>query len=240
MRILLGRKKSPHRDLEKAIGYGFTKTALLVSALTHRSYRFEHRDVTDDNQRLEFLGDAVLAFAAAAHLYEEMKETDEGVLTSIRSQMTSGRSLSQIAREIDMGRFLRMGKGEELSGGRDRASNLEDALEAVLGAAYLDGGSKAVRKIFKTLFVPRIERLSGDVFEDNPKGRLQEYAQRHWRRSPQYRIAERKGPPHAMIFTAEVVLDGEVRGRGEGLNKQQAEAAAAMSALQKYVKDFRK
>ncbi len=233
--MIIGRKKNPYRDLEKKIGYKFRKTSLLDMALTHRSYRFENDDVDRDNQRLEFLGDAALAFATAAYLYKKMDDIDEGAMTSFRSQITSGKALSKIAKDLDLGRFVKVGRGEEKAGGRTRLSTLEDALESVVGAVYLDGGIKAVEKIFKRVFVPIIENLSLDVWADNPKGKLQEISQRKWRKGPLYRIAAKKGPPHAVVFTVEVLLNGKVAGVGKGPNKQTAEAHAAKNALRKGV-----
>ncbi|MDD4872098.1 MAG: ribonuclease III [Kiritimatiellae bacterium] len=231
MLLSLRRRKNPFKELEKSIGYDFRRINLLETALMHRSFRFENSGITSDNQRMEFLGDAVLGFATAAHLYEKHNESDEGDLTSFRSQTTNGQVLAEIARSIDLGAHIKMGKGEENSGGRKRESNLADALESVIGAAYLDGGLKAVQKIFDRLFVPMLENLSGDVWEGNPKGKLQELSQRKWKCSPHYRIISKEGPPHATIFTVEVILDDGITGVGRGRNKQEAEAQAASEAL---------
>jgi ribonuclease-3 len=230
---VIGRRKNPYRELERRLGYGFGKRRFLETALTHRSFRFENEGINVDNQRLEFVGDAALGFAAAAYLYGKFRSEDEGVLTSFRSQITSGKALAGLGKEIDLGAFLRMGKGEEQSGGRKRSSNLADAMEAVIGAAYLDGGMKAVNRIFKKVFVPRLTRLSGDVWAGNPKGRLQEYCHHKWQKGPKYSVVSREGPPHALVFTAEVVLGNGTKARGKGSNKQEAEAHAARAALKK-------
>ncbi len=229
--MLIGRRRSPYRKLEDDIGYSFSKVARLEGALTHRSFRFEASDVGIDNQRAEFLGDAVLGMVTAEYLYEKFEDKDEGVLTSLRSQITSGKALAALARDIHLGDHIRLGKGEEQSGGRRRPSNLADALEAVLGAAYLDGGIKAVQKIFRKIFVPSLERLSGDVWAENPKGRLQDWAQRRWRSSPWYHVSGKEGPPHAVIFTVEAVVGNKVLGVGRGRNKREAETRAAIAAL---------
>ncbi|MDI6775016.1 MAG: ribonuclease III [Verrucomicrobiota bacterium] len=213
------------------IGYRFRKRAYLEMALMHRSFRFENETIGMDNQRLEFLGDAVLGFVAAEHLFARFREMEEGGLTALRSRMTSGKMLARLAREIRLGEHIKIGKGEEKTGGRARSSNLEDALESIIGAAYLDGGMKAARKIFDRLFVPHTAGLNEDVWAGNPKGELQEYAQRVWRRSPQYRIATREGPPHAVVFTAEVTVTERLRGLGKGRNKQEAEVEAAKHLL---------
>jgi len=226
-------RRNPYSVLEKRLGYRFRNKKLLESALVHRSFRFENKDVDEDNQRLEFLGDAVLGHVAADYLYRTYHDQDEGVLTSYRSRITSGEALAAIARDIGLGEFVKIGHGEERSGGRERASNLEDALESVIGAASLDGKVKAVEKIFKQLFIPCVESLSEDIWEGNPKGKLQEHSQKLWKTSPQYRVTETQGPAHAAIFKVEVVLTDGTCGKGEGSSKQSAERAAAHEALGK-------
>lgn len=223
---MIGRKQ-PFRELEKHIGYRFRKKRLLEAALTHRSFRFESAETTGDNQRLEFLGDAVLGFVTAAHLYREFSESDEGVLTSFRSQLTSGRALGRIGKQLGLGAYLRVGKGEARSGGQSRRSNLADALEALIGAAYLDGGLKAAETVFRKVLLPEVDALSGDVWRDNPKGKLQEWTQRRWRSSPRYRLKEKHGPAHAAKFTVEVVIEDGRSAVGTGTNKQAAESDAA-------------
>lgn len=226
---MIGRRK--YKGLEKLLGYKFKDQDLLETALTHRSYRFENDDIYSDNQRLEFLGDAVLDMLTAEHLYERYPDDDEGVLTSFRSQVTSGKALADLGAVLELGSFLLMGRGEESSGGRKRSSNLADALESVFGAAFVDGGIKAVNKIFKKVFVPCIDRLSGDVWADNPKGKLQEYSQRRLKTSPLYHILSKEGPSHACSFTVEVVLSNGLKGMGVGVNKREAEVAAARDIL---------
>ena len=169
-----GGGRRPYKELEQQLGYRFRRVGFLKTALMHRSYRFENAGVSEDNQRLEFLGDAVLGCLSAGFLYDKHADHDEGKLTSFRSQITSGKALAECAGGLDLGRFLMIGTGEINSGGRERSSNLADALEAIIGAAYLDGGMKAARKVFNRLFVPMIDRLDGDVWADNPKGKLQE------------------------------------------------------------------
>jgi ribonuclease-3 len=229
---LLGLNRDTLRRLEKTLGYRFRNRALLKMALTHRSQRFESAGVDVDNQRLEFLGDAVLGFVTAAYLYETRQDKDEGVLTALRSRVTSGKALATLARTIDLGTYLLVGKGEERSGGRERESNLTDALEAILGAVYLDGGTRGFDKVFARLFRPLIEGLGDDVWHGNPKGRLQEYAQAEWRSSPSYHLVSSQGPAHAATFTVEVEVNGRRCGRGEGRSKQDAERLAATVALE--------
>ncbi len=231
-------RKNEYKDLEKRLGYRFRDKTLLETALLHRSYRYENDDVYTDNQRLEFLGDAVLGFLTADHLYERYPDDDEGVLTSFRSQVTSGKALADLASSIDLGEHLKIGKGEEGSGGRTRASNLADALESILGAAFLDGGKKAADKIFKKLLMPCVDSLSGDVWADNPKGKLQDYTQRKMKSSPKYSIVGREGPPHATVFTVEATLTNGDCSRGTGGNKQEAETEAAKKMLENIEDDI--
>lgn len=205
----------------------------MEAALTHRSFRFENTGTAVDNQRLEFLGDAVLGFLTAAFVYRKHESRDEGVLTTLRSQTTSGKALSRVARDIGLGEVVLLGAGEERSGGRKRPSVLADALESVIGAAYMDGGIKGAEKIFRKLFVPHLNELSGDIWAQNPKGKLQEYSQRHWKRSPVYRVVERVGPAHSTLFSVEVCLTDGRRGIGHGQSKQDAESSAASDLLRK-------
>jgi ribonuclease III len=230
LKRLFGGRRSEQK-LEKAIGYRFRRPALLEMALIHRSHRYENPGMAADNQRLEFLGDAVLGLLAAAHVYEKFADRDEGMLTTLRSQMTSGQALARVAAALELGRHLKMGKGEEQTDGRNRPSTLADALEAVIGAAYLDGGMRACQRIFRVLFLPATGGLEDDHWASNPKGKLQEYCQRRWKCGPQYRLIRREGPAHATQFTVEVLVQGEPQGLGTATNKQDAEAEAALEAL---------
>ncbi|MFO7536271.1 MAG: ribonuclease III [Kiritimatiellia bacterium] len=227
-------KTNPYRDLEKALGYTFRSKDRLAQAFLHRSFRFEKGgDAGDDNQRLEFLGDAVLGLVAAATLFAQFPDKDEGLLTAMRSRLTSGAALAELARKIDLGSRLKLGKGEEQTGGRQRSSNLADTLEAILGAAYLDGGLKAPEAIFHHLFVPHLEL--GDEAEAgaNPKGRLQQICQQRWKISPFYVILSEEGPRHAREYLVQVRAGEQELGRGSGSSKRAAETAAALEALAK-------
>jgi ribonuclease-3 len=225
---ILGRRTTA---LEKALGYTFRNLRLLDTALVHPSYRCENAEVGEDNQRMEFLGDAVLGMLAADYVYRKHRHGEEGLLTTLRSRITSGKALAEMSHSLGLGEKLKLGKGEEKSGGRRRPSNLADVLEAVLGAAYLDGGCKAVEKIFARLFVPILECCGDDVWSDNPKGCLQDLAQRVLRKSPSYRIAREEGPSHRKTFTVQVTIGGTVWGHGSGPSKRAAEADAASDAL---------
>lgn len=206
--------RSPYRPLEKKLGYRFSRRRHLETALTHRSFRFESPDVASDNQRLEFLGDAALGLLAGAYLYEKFPDFQEGDLTRVRSQLTNTRTLARIAASIDLGQFLRLGRGEQQSGGQHRSSNLSDCLESVIGAAFIDGGLKAVKKIFHHLFAPEVEAAARDIWGENPKGALQEVSQRRWKASPRYRTVREEGPAHEKTFTVEALINGQVVGTG--------------------------
>lgn len=222
---------NPYRTLEKEIGYTFRRRSLLEVALTHPSFRYEARASLPDNQRLEFLGDAALGIAAAAHMYRAYPEYEEGELTRLRSIVASMRALADIASGIHLGDYLRLGRGESQSGGQRRASNLADALEAVLGAAFLDGGLPAIHRIFRKLFQPRLAALALQGSTDNPKGALQEWSQARELGNPRYRVVHETGPAHAPTYTVEVSVHGRVLAIGCGANKREAESAAAASAL---------
>lgn len=232
--MLLGlRKPNPYRELEKRLGYKFDNRDLLEMALLHRSYRFETKDIVTDNQRLEFLGDAVAGFLVAAHLYRLHRDGDEGILTELRSRATSGKALAGIAREIGLGDFVRLGKGEERAGGRLRETLLADGMEAVIGAAYLDGGVKAAEKIVVKLLIPLVGEAPQEDWEENPKGKLQEISQRLYGRGPEYRCISEEGPAHQKQFTVEALVGGALLGQGQGASKRAAETDAAAMAVRK-------
>ncbi len=218
-------------ELQSVTGYTFQDSELLQTALTHRSFRFENKDVECDNERLEFLGDAILGFLAAAFLYRTFHEYPEGVLTSLRSRVTSGSALADYAGDIELGECLRMGQGEARSGGRQRRSNLANVFEALVGAAYLDGGMEAAQGIFDKLVAPHITTQDVDAWTANPKGRLQEYSQARWKRSPTYRVIGSEGPPHNTRFTVQVTLEDGSFAIATGGSKQEAQSQAASELL---------
>jgi len=224
---------NPYRALERKLGYRFKRKKWLTAALMHRSFRFEREGIRMDNQRLEFLGDAALGLVAGEYLFDQFEEIQEGTLTCLRSRMTNGKALAAVGRAIELGEQLKLGKGEQKTGGHYRDSNIEDALEAILGAAYLDGGVKAVRKIFETVFVPFIDIQPDDVWSDNPKGRLQSLAQKYYRANPSYRIVAQHGPAHARVFTVDVGIKDQPLGSGQGPTRREAEQSAAAEAVSK-------
>ena len=214
--------------LEKRVKYRFKKKALLEAALTHPSFRYETPESESDNQRLEFLGDAVLGLLAADVLMERNPQAAEGELTQLKSAISSGIALASAARVLGLGEHLRLGKGEAASGGADRDSNLEDALEALLGAVWLDGGLKAARKFFERNIFQCLEN-AGPVL-NNPKGILQEYAQKKGYAVPEYKVTEASGPDHARRYCVEVTVSTYAY-RGEGTSRREAEKMAAEKAV---------
>lgn len=221
-------KQRAFKTLEKRIKYRFKKPALLEAALTHPSFRYENPEAAADNQRLEFLGDAVLGLLAADLLMTRNPQAAEGELTKLKSAVTSGAALAAKARSIGLGEHLRLGKGEAASGGADRGSNLEDSLEALLGAIWLDGGLKAARKFFENHIFQAAENSEPVI--DNPKGMLQEYAQKKGYPVPGYQMLEASGPDHARRYCVEVTVSTYAF-RGEGTSRREAEKMAAEKAV---------
>ncbi len=215
-------------ELMKTLGYQFRDPALLRRALTHPSMG------ADDNQRLEFLGDAVLQYIMSDILYASHPKDREGQLTHLRALLVCEAALSQVARTLHVGEALLMDRGEELTGGRDKPSVLCDAMEAILAAVYLDGGLDAARKIVLR-FWPKPEDVKRPM--QDSKGALQEYLQQDSGDAPTYEIVSQEGPPHDRTFEAAVYRYGVELARGVGKTKKQAEQAAALTALQKIRKD---
>ena len=217
--------------LQQALGHQFADTGLLARALTHPSYVNEHPEHEEgDNQRLEFLGDAVLDFVTAGWVFREHPGFDEGRMTRLRAALVRTDTLADLAREVGLSGVLLLGHGEEESGGSDRDANLCDAFEAVVGALYLDGGLDAVEQFVGPLIASAAERILASATDWDSKSRLQEWSQAELGVTPRYGIASEKGPDHAKTFEAEVWLGSRVAGRGTGRNKQAAEQRAAQAA----------
>lgn len=227
------RLESPRRmdTLETILGHTFRNPALLQLALTHASVGYENQRPQPDNQRLEFLGDAVLQLALSDLLYRQLPQADEGVLTKARAQLVSTKALARIARRIGLGSHLRMGRGEEANGGRDRDSSLADTLEAIAGAIHLDSGSSAAQRFAEHLFTNDLAALLHGSFESNPKGQLQELIQSVSISPLVYQIVSECGPDHAKNFIATVSWRGTMLGTGNGRSKKEAEVQAAQAAL---------
>lgn len=201
---------------------------LLVLALTHRSYAYEHGGLAH-NERLEFLGDSILGQAVTVMLYNEHPDLDEGELAKRRASLVSSVALAEVARSIDLGRFLRLGKGEEQTGGRDKSSILADTVEALIGATYLDLGGEVATDLVLRLIRPLLEDPERFGAAMDPKTSLQELAARLGRGLPNYQVVD-SGPDHSKRFHATVLLSGVRIASGEGSSKKQAEMAAALEA----------
>lgn len=218
--------------LLKKIGYTFQNIALFHTAMTHSSYANEHRDKhLHHNERLEFLGDSVLGFVTADYLFNHFRDLPEGQLTKLRAAVVCEQTLYEVAKELGIDKEIKLGHGEENSGGRRRPSILADATEALLGAIYLDGGIEPARK-FVLDFVPRKteEARKGGVFKDY-KTILQEIVQKNRQETLEYRLAKESGPDHDKKFTMELLLNSNVFAQGVGRSKKEAEQLAAKEAL---------
>jgi ribonuclease-3 len=226
-----GYYKAHMHPLEHFIGHSFRDPALLQLALTHGSVGYENQRTHADNQRLEFLGDAVLQLALSHLLFQRLPQGDEGVLTQARAQLVSTKALARIARRIGLGTHLHLGRGEEINGGRERESTLADAMEAVAGAIHLDSGSDAAHQFAARLFAEDLEALSRGPLDANPKGQLQELIQSVGVEPPHYEIVSSEGPDHAKNFISSVSWQGTELGRGSGRSKKDAEVQAAQAAL---------
>lgn len=224
--------RSIMNPLEERMGYKFRNGLLLAEALTHPSISLERKDYPFDNQRLEFLGDAVIQVVVTEHLFRMFPDFSEGRMTKLRTRIVSRMALNARALALDLGSFLMMGRGEESSGGRERASTLADAFEAVVGAIYLDGGFEASRIFLLRQMEETFADLVSQPEEINPKGILQEVLQSISPNAPEYELLSQTGPEHSKRFVCRVVWNGQELGRGEGLSKKEAQVAAAASALE--------
>ncbi len=214
------------------LGLRFSNHLLLDRALTHRSYLNEHPEALEDNERLEFLGDAVLDFLVGAWLYNRFPEMREGELTRLRSALVRTEQLADFAFQMDFGRVLHLGHGESQAGGRKRIALLCAAFEAVVGAIYLDGGFDAVRRFIEPLLDPAAQRILSTHQDQDSKSLLQELVQGKGYSAPIYRTTRTSGPEHMKTFEVEVLVDDRVYGRGVGLSKQAAAKVAAHNALE--------
>jgi len=219
------------RTLESVLGYQFKNPQLPLQALTHKSFSNEQSEGALHNERLEFLGDAVLELAISEWVYHHYPDIPEGGLTRIRSEVVSEVGLAAIARQIRLGKGLRLGKGEEKSGGREKPSLLSDALEALLGAVYCDGGFTAACRAVEKIFVEAIENTARSRYGTDYKTCLQERLQASYGRLPEYLLTRVTGPDHERIFAMEVRFDGKLLGSGSGPTKKRAEQQAAAAAL---------
>ena len=218
-------------ELEERLGHAFRDGALLRTALTHSSYANVNRAAESCNERLEFLGDSILGLTVAEHLYRRFPRMPEGRMTRLRAELVCEQSLYRVAQSLGLGEHLRLGRGEEHSGGRDRPSILSDAVEALIAAIYLDAGMDKAAVFVRRCLLEGLD--AGERGEGvDSKTALQELVQERQGQPPVYRMVGEEGPDHAKTFTVEVLIDGRVAGRGSGRSKKEAERAAAESVLE--------
>lgn len=222
--------------IERRIGYHFQRPHLLNEALTHKSFVNENRAKDRrQNERLEFLGDAVLSLIISEHLAADLPHCTEGALSKLKARLVSESSLAKAAKRLELGTLLRLGKGEELSKGREKHSLLADALEALIAAVYLDGGLDASRAFTLRIFdqeLQAIRKVNGESGLEDYKTHLQELCQKRFDTLPRYVTVRESGPDHRKTFEVELLIRGEVKGSGRGLSKKEAEQMAAKQALE--------
>ncbi len=228
-----------NHKLELLLGYKFKNEDMLMDALTHRSFAYENSDLpnVEDNERLEFLGDAVIGLAISHFLWFKFPHYTEGELSRLRSALVNEKELARVAERWNLGEFIRLGKGEEQTGGRKKSSILAGAVEAVIGAIYLDGGWQAVLDVVEKQIIPLLPAFSLDdpirEIKWDYKTKLQEWMQAQFKKTPVYRLDREEGPDHDKVFYVSVLLDNEVLARGRGRSKKEAQQNAAQVA---YVK----
>ena len=215
-----------YTDIENIIGYRFKNKDFLQEALTHKSFAGERRNVKH-NERLEFLGDSILGAVVADYIYNQCPHVEEGVLSKIKSNLVSRRNLYVWGKQMDLGRFMLLSHGEICTGGRERDSIISNAVEAVLGAVYLDGGYPAAESVI----LPWVHTQALTQDAQDYKSILQEFLQKRGPQTPVYEVVQTVGPEHDKVFTVQVSLSGRVLGSGKGHNKKSAEQAAAQNAL---------
>ncbi|MGB2814574.1 MAG: ribonuclease III [Dehalococcoidales bacterium] len=226
-------------SLQESLNVRLINPSLLEQALIHSSYLNEYPGtVPASNERLEFLGDAVLGFIVAEKLYQNSPGLAEGEMTRIRSALVRGETLAQIARSLKLGDYLYLGKGEEAGGGRQKPANLSGALEAVIAAIYLDRGLAVTRKLVLGWLAGELQEVVGRGKGVDYKSKLQEMIQSEYHSSPSYRTIQSAGPDHDKLFTVEVMIGDKVLGRGAGKSKKLAETKAARDALERFNRNF--
>jgi ribonuclease-3 len=219
-------------DLEAALGFVFEDKSLLQRALTHRSFLNENTHLPWlDNERLEFLGDAILSFVTAEYLYNHFPEMKEGDLTSLRAALVRGETLAEYARQFELGAYLLISRGEEAAGARSRVALLAASFEAVIGALYLEHGMEDAKSLIVRVIDSKTHRIVRERLDRNAKSLLQELSQGRMKVTPAYRLIEARGPDHAREFTVQVLLGDRAYGIGQGRNKQAAEQEAARTAI---------
>lgn len=222
-----------YTNLLSYLGLKFNDSSLLEKAFTHRSYLNEVKNVKQSNERLEFLGDSVLSFIISSILYSKRPADPEGDLTNLRSYIVKTHSLAEASEKLNLGSYLKLSKGEELSGGRNNTQLLANTFEALLGAVFLDQGILGAKKMVEEILLPLFKKEVEEGPPKDSKSLLQELVQEQTKQSPKYKIMATHGPDHAKEFTVGVFIKGLEMGKGTGLSKQTAEEEAAKEALKK-------
>lgn len=232
---LEGDDKKKLKAFEKKLGISFKNREHLKRALMHKSYANENRyPYTEHNERYEYLGDAVLELAISQILFSSFPQATEGDLSKLRAAIVNEDQLAELAREISLGDYLYLGKGEDRTGGREKPSLLSDAYEAVIGAVFLDRGVEKAQKVIRKNFERVIKKVGGVGFVNDFKTRLQEVVQRKYRTTPRYRPVRETGPDHSKTFEVNLLISGEIVSTGRGLSKKAAEQDAARQAIEKF------
>lgn len=238
--MLTKDQKAELSQLQENLGYSFKNIKLLVKALTHKSYVNENHESLKHNERFEFLGDSVLDLIISDYMVRKYSDHKEGALSKIRAAVVNETCLAELAREIDLGKFLFLGKGEELSGGRKKASLLANAYEAVAGAIYYDGGLETAARVLLPFLKNEIGKYVDTKEFRDYKSDLQEYTQNKLICIPAYKVTRETGPDHEKEFEVIVLVKDKVKGKGVGRSKKEAEQAAAKVALAKFLKTSKK
>jgi len=231
LNTLVMTNKDNLSEFEQILGYRFTDLRLLQKALIHSSFAFEQSQIGKNNETLEFLGDAVLDLVIGHILIKRYPKMREGELTKLRAALVNETHLAKMAREIDLGRFLCLGKGEDASNGRNKSSILSCGYEAVIGAVFEDGGYETVTELVERFFIPAIEGKKEYLLVADSKSRLQEELQEQFNEAPTYRLDNEEGPSHMRVFTVSVLFHDVVLGTGTARSKKEAEQRAAADAL---------
>ncbi|MFH1546250.1 MAG: ribonuclease III [Patescibacteria group bacterium] len=221
------------KDLQKKLAHEFKNSALLETAFVHRSFVNENSGVSEHNERLEFLGDAVLELIVTEFLFQKFPKKPEGELTALRSALVKGETLAEVAAELNFGEHLKLSKGEARSGGAEKPYLLANVFEAVLGAVYLDGGFEKAKKIIEKFLLSKLSKIIEEGGQFDAKSEFQELAQEKLAVTPEYKVLSASGPDHAKIFEMGAFAGKDLFGRGQGASKQAAEQKAAEEALKK-------
>jgi ribonuclease-3 len=232
---LLKQNQEQLRSFAETLGYNFTDLSFLQQAFIHSSYSFEHgKDIKDNNETLEFLGDAVLDLAVGYALFLRFPDMKEGELTRLRASLVKESHLATMAKEIDLGKYLLLGKGEDASGGREKSSILSCAFEAVIGAVFLDGGYEKAKVVVDQHVSKWIDKRKKSLTSADSKSRLQEMLQEKYNQGPVYVLEKTEGPDHAKLFHISVQFQDKVLAHGSATNKKEAEQNAAAKAIDKF------